>query len=85
MQKALFWTSPLSMWLTKTNSVTGRHYEIMYLISEKEIENVPRIINFYRGKGNAPSDSPAPTPPPATLWITFKADWVSFRFMFGYI
>ncbi|GAQ88632.1 putative mitochondrial ribosomal protein S6 precursor [Klebsormidium nitens] len=27
----------------------GRHYEIMYLISEKEIENVPRIINFYRG------------------------------------
>lgn len=39
-------------------SVTGRHYEIMYLISEKEIENVPRIINFYRGKGNAPSDCP---------------------------
>eukprot|EP00243_Klebsormidium_subtile_P004450 TRINITY_DN18437_c0_g1_i1.p1 TRINITY_DN18437_c0_g1~~TRINITY_DN18437_c0_g1_i1.p1 ORF type:complete len:352 (-),score=40.13 TRINITY_DN18437_c0_g1_i1:25-1026(-) len=27
----------------------GRHYEIMYLISEKELENVPRIINFYRG------------------------------------
>jgi hypothetical protein len=62
-------------------SVTGRHYEIMYLISEKEIENVPRIINFYRGKGNAPSDSPAPTTPRQhfrLIGFHFGSCWVTF-------